>query len=194
MTLNEIQKKLGWSNVALARFLGVTTKTVYNWKHDSEIKYGHKAAIEKLKSQLPAKLQIKLLYPDSKMPTRAHEWDAGLDLYARFVEDHVEYPGYLISTGIAAHIPEGYVGLIFPRSSIRNTDLILKNSVGVIDSGYTGEIMFTFQRLKKHDRNYHHGDKIGQLVILPLPKIEIEVVDKLPETERGDNGHGSTGN
>ena len=99
-------------------------------------------------------------------------------------------------TGLAVEIPEGMVGLVFPRSSIRDKDLVLSNSVGVIDSGYRGEIMATFN-LKNPwspDDVYKVGDRIAQLVIMPVPLAHYVEVDELSETERGKEGHGSTGN
>jgi dUTP pyrophosphatase len=84
---------------------------------------------------------------------------------------------------------------VFPRSSIRNYDLVLSNSVGVIDSGYRGEIMATFLKGKPHDPDkiYKVGDRIAQLVIMPVPLVQYTEVDELSETERNTSGHGSTG-
>jgi len=95
-------------------------------------------------------------------------------------------------TGIAVEIPPGHVGLIFPRSSIFHTGLILTNSVGVIDSGYRGEIKAVFKAPGHYDI-YRIGERIGQLVIVPIPDVEYEEADELSETERGTGGYGSTG-
>lgn len=98
-------------------------------------------------------------------------------------------------TGLAVEIPEGYVGLLFPRSSISKKGLTLANSVGVIDSGYRGEIMFKFAITSDRPRKnsvYEVGDRIGQLIIMPYPKIEF-VTGELTESERGVGGFGSTG-
>lgn len=143
------------------------------------------------------KVKIKRLSEDSKIPQYAHPTDAGMDLYAT----EVEYDGRseIISygTGIALEIPEGYVGLIFPRSSIYKYDLQLTNSVGVIDSSYRGEIKFKFRAtnipISMRSNLYNVGDRIGQLIILPYPKVEFEEVDELQSTDRGDGGFGSTG-
>ena len=100
-------------------------------------------------------------------------------------------------TGIAVEIPDGYVGLLFPRSSVSKTDLVLANCVGVVDSGYRGEIRFRYKFARKeyfaNVRRFQEGERVGQLVIMPYPSIELEQVDNLSDTERGDGGYGSTG-
>jgi dUTP pyrophosphatase len=133
------------------------------------------------------------------LPSYAKECDAGLDLTCISEEYDVETGLITYRTGIAVEIPEGYVGLIFPRSSIRKTSLMLSNSVGVIDSGYRGEIIFSFREVDElgdnnYNKKYHVGDRIGQLVIIPYPKIEPIFVTELSKTDRGTNGFGSTGN
>lgn len=97
-------------------------------------------------------------------------------------------------------IPEGHVGLIYPRSSITERELMLKNSVGVIDSGYRGEVKLRFTRINMNSESskdlnpyYKIGERIGQMMILPIPTIYLELVDELSNTERGDGGYGSTG-
>ena len=140
------------------------------------------------------KIQFKKLVPTAQKPKFGKPGDAGADLVATsidFSRDHQLVYG----TGLAVEIPEGMVGLIFPRSSVRNTDLTMSNSVGVIDSGYRGEIMVTFN-LKKtlpEAEIYVLGDRIAQLVIMPVPLIQYKEVDELSETQRGTDGHGSTG-
>jgi len=97
-------------------------------------------------------------------------------------------------TGLSMEIPEGYVGLLFPRSSISKTTLSLANSVGVIDSGYRGSIMFKFRYLGgKGNWFYNLGDRVGQIIIIPYPTVEFEEVEELSSTERGQGGFGSTG-
>jgi dUTP pyrophosphatase len=139
------------------------------------------------------KVKIKRLHKDAVIPVYAKPGDAGLDLVATniisFDKEQVVY-----GTGIAVEIPEGYVGLVFPRSSIRKYEQYLSNSVGVIDSGYRGEIQATFNSRFYADVKYKVGEKIAQLIIMPYPHIDFEEVDKLSDTERGDGGHGSTGN
>jgi dUTP pyrophosphatase len=91
-------------------------------------------------------------------------------------------------------IPSGYVGLVFPRSSVRNQDLILSNCVGVIDSGYRGEIQATFKKTMGMDsQSYNPGDRGAQILILPYPKIYMTQVPELSDSERGTGGFGSTG-
>jgi len=91
-------------------------------------------------------------------------------------------------------IPERFVGLVFPRSSIRNTELTLSNCVGVIDSGYRGELQATFNKSNGLDSiSYNIGDRVCQILIIPYPPIEFVEVDELSNTERGEGGFGSTG-
>ena len=135
------------------------------------------------------KVRFKKLYGDAVAPSYAKNGDAGLDLTATHMtweENFIEY-----GTGIAVEIPEGYVGLVFPRSSVsKKEDFYLKNSVGVIDSGYRGEIKLRFN---KSDSHYQAGEKVGQLIIIPYPTIYLEEVEELSSTERGEGGFGSTG-
>lgn len=157
-------------------------------------------------------VKVKKLHPDAVMPTYAKSGDAGLDLTAvtRFfdVDGNVVY-----GTGLAFEIPQGYVGLVFPRSSLSKKDLSLANSVGVIDSGYRGEVTFKFRPNgrfygreevsdnydltcfvdKEDSRIYDIGERIGQIIILPYPQIAFVETDKLSATDRGEGGYGSTG-
>ena len=135
------------------------------------------------------KIKVKKIHADAVVPKYAYEGDAGMDIYSvskEVTEDYIEY-----RTGICIEIPEGHVCLIFPRSSISKKDLSLCNSVGVLDSGYRGEIKFRF--LKHGEKVYSVGERVGQIIILPYPKIEVEEVNELSETARGDGGFGSTG-
>lgn len=158
-------------------------------------------------------VNIKKLVPEAVIPTYAKPGDAGMDLIATSInndsDDYIEY-----GTGLAIEIPEGYVGLVFPRSSNSKKDLLLCNSVGVIDSGYRGEIKLRFKRSPKYQyytfkrflkfiteiliepityKEYEVGDKVGQIMILPIPFVEFIEVDELSQTERGNGGFGSTG-
>ena len=90
-------------------------------------------------------------------------------------------------------IPYGYVGLIFPRSSIRNKDLQLSNSVGVIDAGYRGELMVTFVKTNSREKIYNVGDRGAQILILPYPQILMVEKEELSTSLRGFGGYGSTG-
>ncbi len=139
------------------------------------------------------KVRVKKLTHNAVIPQYAKSSDAGLDLTATSKEWDEEKQCVVFGTGLAVEIPEGYVGLIFPRSSICKVPLMLSNSVGVIDAGYRGEIKFFFRPLDRPRKNYEVGDRIGQLIILPYPKIELEEADELSSTERGEGGFGSSG-
>jgi dUTP pyrophosphatase len=144
------------------------------------------------------KIKIKKLVNNAVIPTYAKDGDAGMDMTCtkiNYTEDYVEY-----ETGISMEIPKGYVGLIFPRSSNSKKDLLLKNSVGIIDSGYRGPINFRYavvQHVSSNERydgykEYMVGDRIGQIMILPYPEIEFVESEELSNTERGEGGFGSS--
>jgi dUTP pyrophosphatase len=138
-------------------------------------------------------VRIKRLKPNAVIPTYAKEGDAGMDLVATgIIKDTPEQITY--GTGLAMEIRDGFVGLVFPRSSIRKYELVLSNSVGVIDSGYRGEIQATFKKENGLDSlAYKVGDRIAQIMIIPYPPVEFEQWDELSDSERGDGGFGSTG-
>lgn len=138
-------------------------------------------------------MKIKLL--DTKcLPVKAHVWDGGFDLKARKETSVFPQDTESIPTGVCVEIPVGYVGLLFPRSSISKTPLRMANSVGVIDSGFTGEIKVPLYNTSDVEiRDIDKYDKIAQLVIVPLADVSLEIVDKLDDTERGNGGFGSTG-
>lgn len=135
-------------------------------------------------------VKIKKLHPEAVIPKYALDGDAGLDLtnIGYIIEDTM----ITYSTGLAIEIPKGYVGLIFPRSSICKKDLMLTNSVGVLDSNYRGEITFKFRK-GDNTNYYYYGDRIGQLIIMPYPKIEFKEVEELSDSNRGTGSYGSTG-
>ena len=135
------------------------------------------------------KVKIMKLSPDAKVPRYAKPGDACMDLYA---VSHIidKYGNQVYDTQIAMEIPDGYVGLIFPRSSVSKTGLSLRNAVGVIDSGYRGPIMLKFSGKVN---TYLAGDRVGQIMILPYPQIEFHEVNELSDSERGSGGFGSTG-
>jgi len=141
------------------------------------------------------KVNIKKLNPNAVIPTYAKLGDAGMDLTAIDMTYNGEYDCFVYHTGLAVEIPEGYVGLIFPRSSNRKTNAYMTNHVGVIDSGYRGEIMVTFKTRDYTGCSAPYGinDRVAQLIILPYPNIEFNEVEELSQTERGEGGHGSTG-
>lgn len=139
-------------------------------------------------------VKVKKLSENAIIPSYSKDGDAGLDLtITRIISEtknDITY-GY----GLAFEIPKGYVGLLFPRSSIRSTDLLLTNSVGVIDSGYRGEIQTTFKKNPKNNGlQYGVGDRACQIIIVPYPKINIIESTDLNNSERGVGGFGSTGN
>jgi len=138
-------------------------------------------------------VKFKKLSPLAVIPRYSKPGDAGMDLTAASKIDNTTFQ-CTYGTGISVEIPEGYVGLVFPRSSIRNTELILSNSVGVIDSGYRGEIQATFIKTNGLGSwDYKIGDRIAQLIIIPYPQIEFEEVEELSQTDRGTGGFGSSG-
>lgn len=139
-------------------------------------------------------VRVKRLHKDAVIPEYSKPGDAGLDLTAISMQKD-NYDNITYGTGLAIEIPQGYVGLIYPRSSNSKTDLYLTNHVGVIDSGYRGEIMFKYRPINGllNSKIYHVGDRIGQLIIMPYPQIELVETDELSDTERGDGGFGSTG-
>ena len=116
-------------------------------------------------------IKFKKLVETAKMPTKAHPTDAGADLTAVSREWNEELKRWIYGTGIATVIPEGYVGLVFPRSSIRKYGLMQRNCIGVIDSHYRGEIMVTYKFFNDVPKIYEVGDKIAQFVLLPHPEV-----------------------
>lgn len=165
-------------------------------------------ATAELKEAFSDKVQVKFkkLHPDARTPIRATDGAAGWDLtstgfsfvkkdeesklygYTRYYTDLVRY-----HTEIAVEIPPGYVGLLFPRSSCYKQFLTLANCVGVIDSDYRGEICFIYRETNSREGEFREGDRIGQLVILPCPSVEMVEVEELSQTKRGVGGFGSTG-
>jgi dUTP pyrophosphatase len=142
-------------------------------------------------------LKFKKLSDKAVLPTRAYKSDAGLDLTCTSISTGVNECGQLMlvyHTGLAVEIPQGHVGLLFPRSSINKKSLALTNSVGVIDSGYRGEIMAVFKSTTDVvPAIYKEGERFCQLVIVAIPEIEVIESDALAETDRGENGYGSSG-
>jgi len=136
------------------------------------------------------KINIKRLHENATIPFYAKESDAGMDLVITDIKGETEWD-ISYGFGISMEIPDGFMGLVFPRSSIRKTDLILSNSVGVIDAGYRGEIQATFK--KTGGAVYKIGDRGAQLIIIPHPIVEWNEVNELNNTERGEGGFGSTG-
>lgn len=137
-------------------------------------------------------VKIRKVHPDAVIPFRAHATDAGMDVTAismEMTEDYVEY-----DTGLQFQLPEGYAMLIFPRSSNSKKDLLLCNSVGILDAGYTGNLKLRFKLTTEGytEKIYSPGDKVGQIMIIPYPEINFIEAEVFNETERGDGGFGST--
>jgi dUTP pyrophosphatase len=138
-------------------------------------------------------VRIKKLSENAVIPTYAKDGDAGMDLVATKIISNTTFD-VSYGTDLAMEIPNGFVGLVFPRSSVRKYELALSNSVGVIDSGYRGELQATFKKTNGLDSlAYKVGDRIAQIMIIPHPPIEFKEVNDLSDTERGDGGFGSTG-
>ena len=139
------------------------------------------------------KIRFRKIDPNAKAPVQSTAGAAGFDLTATDKSYDMNNSVWEYSTGIAVEIPKGYVGLVFPRSSIYKTGVILSNAVGVIDSDYRGEIKAKFYSLWETLLPYRIGERICQLVIVPQPEIEFEESEVLTETARGEGGYGSTG-
>ena len=140
-------------------------------------------------------LKVSLLEDEARVPTRAHEGDAGLDLYA-CEEAHIG-PGerWSVGTGVAVEIPEGHAGLVLPRSGLaRKHGIALVNSPGLIDAGYRGEIRVLLLNTDPADTfKVEAGDRIAQLVVAPVALAEAVEVEALSDSTRGDGGFGSSG-
>lgn len=138
------------------------------------------------------RVRFKKYADNAKTPKYASEDDACLDLFASslLIDD---FGNLTYDTGIAFEIPKDHVGLVFPRSSVFKKTLILKNSVGVIDSGYRGTIQVKFSSLRESNVIYDVGDRVAQIMIIPRPSVELEEVDELSDSTRGTGGFGSTG-
>lgn len=160
------------------------------------------------------KIKIKKLCVEAVLPKYAKEGDAGMDLTATS-KSYDEFGNVVYGTGLAVEIPKGYAGFLFPRSSVSKQDLSLANAVGVVDAGYRGEIMVKFKFAGSifnysdeeetfisnvvefpefEELNaYEVGDRVVQIIIMPVPEIEFEETDELSDSSRGEGGFGSTG-
>ena len=140
------------------------------------------------------KIKIKLLSDKAKLPVKGTPDSAGYDLTAASVfwdrSNNIISYGF----GIALEIPKGYVGLIFPRSSVYKKNLDLSNCVGIIDSDYRGEISAKFRLLNPNlDNVYISGERIAQIVFIKHDDVDFKISEELSETIRGDGGYGHTG-
>jgi dUTP pyrophosphatase len=137
------------------------------------------------------KIKLKKLKQNAVIPKYSKIGDAGLDLVATslfYEKDLICY-----GTGIAIQIPDGHVGLLYPRSSVSKVDLALSNSVGVIDSNYRGELIVKFRKTKSTPEIYLVGDRVAQLIITPFVQVDFENSEELEESSRGNLGFGSSG-
>ena len=137
-------------------------------------------------------VNYKKLSPTAIEPSYSTDGDAGLDFR---VDSIINEDAFRLTygTGIALEIPKGYVGLLFPRSSIKKYNLSLSNWVGVIDQTYRGEIMAVFNKINNNVTKYEIGDKFVQMIIIPYPTVKLKQVEELSDTVRGDKGYGSSG-
>lgn len=139
-------------------------------------------------------IRFKKLSETAVAPFQGSKFAAGFDLTVdelEFSDDQIKY-----NSNIAVEIPEGYVGLLFPRSSVYKHHILLTNSVGVIDSDYRGPIKAVFQReeaIRYKISGYRVGERFAQLIVVQNPSVKYIESDTLSETERGDKGYGSTG-
>jgi dUTP pyrophosphatase len=144
----------------------------------------------------PIKVKIKKLNENAVIPTYSKDGDAGMDLtITSIISETTTDVSY--GFGVAMEIPIGFVGLFFPRSSVRKYDLSLTNAVGVIDSGYRGELQATFKKTNwlkgDNSEKYKIGDRGAQIIIIPYPQIQFIESDELSNSDRGTGGFGSTG-
>jgi len=162
--------------------------------------------IAKPSKSLPLVVKFKKLYPDSVIPTKAHESDAGMDMYVHSLRIDLIHGLIHYGLGVASEIPKCHVGLCFPRSSIYKLELSLSNSVGVIDAGYRGEIgakfrlgffgwikAFAYKYLRIDTESiYRVGERCCQMIILPYPQVKVIEAEELFDSDRGTSGYGGS--
>lgn len=139
------------------------------------------------------KLKVCMTEDAGYVPEYAHEGDAGLDLRAAEGGAVPAGGSSLVRTGVRVEIPSGCVGLVFPRSGLGSKGITLRNAVGVVDSGYRGEVMAALWNTTGEEFRFEKGDRICQMVVMPYCPCEVVHVDELEGSERGADGHGSTG-
>lgn len=135
-------------------------------------------------------IKTKKLSKNAVMPQRMNVGDACFDLVATSMRKDYEHGVVVFGTGLAFELPEGYAMFIYPRSSSYKHYALMANCVGVVDSGYRGEVHVVFRGF---DCDYEVGDRVAQAVIMPIPCVEYVEAEELSESERGANGIGSTG-
>lgn len=190
-TLKEFEEKLNSDDNKDLNFLSELDKTINVITDELKSEYN------KINKTLDSiKIKVKKLNENAVIPKYSKIGDAGMDLTITSIIDETT-TDVTYGFGIAMEIPKGYVGLVFPRSSIRKYDLALTNCVGVIDSGYRGELQATFKKtnwLKSNEsEKYNIGDRGAQIMIIPYPNIDFVESDELSDSERGSGGFGSTG-
>lgn len=137
-------------------------------------------------------IRFKKLHPNAVTPAYSRDGDAAVDLVATTA--YIDKDGnHVYGTGIAVQIPKGFYGQLLSRSGVAKYDLVLSNGIGTLDSNYIGELIFKFKKTKWIPKVFNVGDRIGQLIVLPLPEMSFVEVDYLNETNRGENGFGSSG-
>ena len=162
-------------------------------KLEGEINKNENIKTESIINNFTLDIKVKKLHPNAVIPSYSKVGDAGMDLT---ITSEIENTTFSVSYGfgIAMEIPKNYLGLVFPRSSVRNQELVLSNCVGVIDSGYRGELQATFKKTNGLDSlKYKVGERGAQIIILPYPQVKMVESEELTNTERGDGGFGSTG-
>lgn len=137
-------------------------------------------------------IRFKKLHPNAVTPSYSRDGDAAVDLTATTA--YIDSDGnHVYSTGIAVQIPKGFYGQLLSRSSVAKYDLVLSNGIGTLDSNYIGELIFKFKKTKWIPKVFNVGDRIGQLIILPLPEMSFVEVAELTPTNRGNGAFGSSG-
>lgn len=137
-------------------------------------------------------MKINVMLDDGAyMPEKAHEEDAGFDIRTPEAKVVYEHESITVDTGVHMEIPKGYVGFLKSKSGLNVKCNLLGE--GVIDAGYTGSIVVKLYNNGSSPHVFNKGDKLIQIVILPIPEVELELVDRFKDTERGDGGFGSTG-
>jgi dUTP pyrophosphatase len=141
-------------------------------------------------------MKIPLIKLDAELPTpgHAHSGDAGLDLFARREVSLAPGEWDMIPTGVAVAIPDGFVGLVAPRSGLAaGYGISVLNGPGVVDAGYRGELRVILINQGAAAVTFRRGDRIAQMLVVPVAEVDFDVVDELPESLRGKGGFGSTG-
>jgi dUTP pyrophosphatase len=140
-------------------------------------------------------LTVRRLRAEAALPSRAYEADAGLDLVACDRQELAPGERAMVSTGIAVAIPEGHAGFVQPRSGLAaRSGITIINSPGLIDAGYRGEVLVIALNTDREEAFViEPGMRIAQLVVLPIPDVQVTEVEELPPSERGARGHGSSG-